>query len=423
MVFFFQIKEKGADIMESTELYTRPNIALYRMAQGVSLVVSKLIFGRRFVRNELKNAEGPLVVIANHEAALDFVNIIGATKRPMSFVISNSFYNSLPVNGILKRLAVIPKQQFQTTVHDMRRIKSVIDNGEILVIFPAGLMCEDGLSTPIPRATYKFLKWLGADVYVARSTGSYFVMPKWTSGMRSGKTFVDIYKLFSKDELKKLGVSEIKKATEKALLFDAYAEQEEHLVKYKDGDNLEGLENVLYECPECGTEFSIQVKEKTSLYCTDCGFRETADEFSFLHNTGYRGREIRHVSDWSRLIYSRLKERIESDDSFTLSADTKIHMIDRNKHKFSEVGFGNIRLSKHALDLSGTVNGKEITLSVSPANLPTLPFGPGRYLEIQHGDNIYRCVLSNGRLVMKFINALKIFYDINNPEPEKATAH
>lgn len=408
--------------MNSTGLYRRPNIALYRIAQGVSLVFAKLVFRRRFIRNELKDAEGPLVVIANHEAALDFVNIIGATSRPMSFVISNSFYNSLPVNGILKRLAVIPKQQFQTTVHDMKRIKSVIDNGEILVIYPAGLMCEDGISTPIPRATYKFLKWLGADVYAARTDGTYFVMPKWTSGMRSGETYMDIYKLFSKEELKTLSVSEIRAKTEDALLFDAYAEQENRLVKYKGSDNLEGLENVLYECPECGTEFSIQVKDKNSLYCTDCGYRETADEFSFLHNTGYRGREIRHVSEWSRLIYSRLKERIEADENYCLTSDTKIHMIDFKKHKFAEVGQGEIRLSKEGFVLSGSVNGKELSLSVSPANIPTLPFGPGRYLEIQHGDDIYRCVLSNGRLVMKFINALKIFYELHNPEPNAVRA-
>lgn len=405
--------------MNSTETYRRPNILLYRMAQGVSYAVARLVFKRRFVRNELKDAEGPLVVIANHEAALDFVNIIGATSRPMSFVISNSFYNSLPVNGILKRLAVIPKQQFQTSVQDMKKIKSVIDNGEILVIYPAGLMCEDGNSTPIPRATYKFLKWLGADVYVARTDGSYFVMPKWTKGMRSGETYLDIYKLFSKDELKELKVSEIRAKTEEALLFDAYAEQEKRLVKYRGGDNLEGLENVLYECPECGTEFSIQVKDKSSLYCTDCGYKETADEFAFLHNTGYRGREIRHVSEWSRLIYSRLKEKIEADHSFTLSADTRIHMIDFKKHKFADVGFGKIKLSKKSFELTGVINGEEVNLSVSPAGIPTLPFSPGRHLEIQHGGDIYRCVLSDGRLVMKFINALKIFHELNNPEQVK----
>ena len=402
--------------MNPNELYRRPNIVLYRLAQGVSFVLAKLVFKRKYIRNELKNADGPLVVIANHEAALDFVNIIGATNRPMSFVISNSFYNSLPVNGILNKLAVIPKQQFQTSVHDMKKIKSVIDNGEILVIYPAGLMCEDGISTPIPRATYKFLKWLGADVYVARTDGTYFVMPKWTKGLRAGETYMDIYKLFSKEQLKKLKIPEIKEKVEEALLFDAYDEQERLLVKYKDNDNVEGLENVLYMCPECGGEFSMQVKDKSSLYCTECGFRETSDEFAFLHNTGYIGREIRHISEWSRLIYSRLKEKIEADNSYSITAETKIHMIDFKKHKFEEVGFGKISLSKHSFDLIGIINGEEVSLSVNPAGIPTLPFSPGRHLEIQHGEDIYRCVLSDGRMVMKFINALKIFYELNNPE-------
>lgn len=107
----------------------------------------------------------------------------------------------------------------------MRRIKAVIENGESLVIYPAGLMCEDGISTPIPQATYKFLKWLDADVYVARASGTYFTMPKWTKGFRPGRTYMDIYKLFDRNELKKLSVGEIKERTDGAILFDAYREQ------------------------------------------------------------------------------------------------------------------------------------------------------------------------------------------------------
>ena len=77
-------------------------------------------------------------------------------------------------------MGVIPKQQFQTTVTDMKNMKAVVEAGQPLVIYPAGLMCEDGLSTPVPKATYKFLKWMNVDVYMARTEGSYFVMPKWS---------------------------------------------------------------------------------------------------------------------------------------------------------------------------------------------------------------------------------------------------
>lgn len=153
------------------------------------------------------------------QAAYDFVNLIGACKRPMSFVISNSFYQSLPIKGILDKLAVIPKQQFQTTTTDLKKIRAVIQAGESVVIYPAGLMCEDGLSTPIPTATYKLFKWLGVDVYMAKTCGTYFAMPKWTTGFRPGKTTLDIYKLFSKDELETLDADTIRQKTQQALPF------------------------------------------------------------------------------------------------------------------------------------------------------------------------------------------------------------
>ena len=105
-------------------------------------------------------------------------------------------------------------------------MKSVIEHGEILVLYPADLMCEDGVSTPIPKATYKFLKMLKADIYIANTSGTYFAMPKWSRGFRPGKTYLDVYKLFSRNDLATLNLDAIQKKTDGAILFDAYREQE-----------------------------------------------------------------------------------------------------------------------------------------------------------------------------------------------------
>ena len=134
--------------------YKKPNLFCYRLTQFVCWFVTTFVFRRKILRNEIRGKRGPYVVIANHQAALDFVNLIGTTSRPMNFVISNSFYNSLPIRGFIQKLGMIPKQQFQTTVRDLKRMKTVVDEGGRLVLYPAGLMCEDGLSTPIPTATY-----------------------------------------------------------------------------------------------------------------------------------------------------------------------------------------------------------------------------------------------------------------------------
>lgn len=396
--------------------YNKPNVIYYRIAQVVSWFVAFFIFKRKILRNEIKGVQGPFVVIANHQAVLDFVNLIGMTHRPMTFVISNSFFHSLPITGFMKKMGVIPKQQFQTTLNDMRNMKAVVDQGQPLVIYPAGLMCEDGLSTPIPQATYKFLKWLKADIYVARTNGAYFVMPKWAKGIRPGRTYLDVYKLFSKEELAQLDVETIKQRTDEAILFDAYREQEYLLVKHKGNQNIEGLENVLYMCPHCKTEFSIQVKNKNTIHCTKCGFEQASDNCAFLHKQQGKGEELRYVSDWSQLIYNDLKQRVKNGSETSITSTAEIQMIDYTKHKFTPVGTGTVTLSRDHFLLCACINGTDVDLSLPITSIPTLPFSPGKHLEIQHGEKIYRCVLDDGKLVMKYINMVKAFHELSTVE-------
>lgn len=398
--------------------YNKPSALHYKFAQIVSWFVANFIFRRKFIRNEIKDKKGPFVVIANHEAVLDFVNLIGATKRPMSFVISSAFFNTLPLKKFMTKMGVIPKAQFQTSMKDLRQMVSVIKNEGSIAIYPAGLMCEDGLSTPIPQATYKFLKLLNVDVYVAKTTGTYFVMPKWAEGISPGRTYMDIYKLFSKEELAEADEATIKVKTDEALLFDAYREQEQYLAKYKSNRVLSGLENVLYMCPYCKTEFSMQVKDKNVLQCSECGLTYSSDIYGFLHKESCFGPDMRYVSDWSRLIHEDMKSKIEEGLVQSFTAKTKIRMINFEKNKFIEVGSGTISLSTEELRIDGIVKEETINLAIPTAHFPTLPFKPGKHLDIQHNSDIYRCVLEDGRLAMKFIHMIKSIHELKESAPK-----
>ena len=275
-------------------------------------------------------------------------------------------------------------------------------------------MCEDGLSTPIPEATYKFLKWLKADVYAARTTGSYFVMPKWSRGFRPGHTYMDVYKLFSKEELAAADIEKVKRKTEEALLFDAYREQEKIAAKYRNNANIIGLENVLYMCPRCKSEYTIKLRNSDTLCCTKCGFEQNFDKFGFMHNESDKENEIRYVSDWSKLIYEDLKSKISSGINTSLSSKIKIHMIDEHKSRFTEVGEGTVILSRDGFNIKGNIKGEPSDLHISITNVPSLPFSPGKYIEVQQGSSIYRCIPNDGISVMKYINMVKIFYELDH---------
>ena len=394
----------------------------YSIVRTLAWFVAVFAFRRKIRRNEIRGKKGPYLIIANHEASLDFVNLIGATREPLHFVISRAFYNTLPCKWFSSRIGLIPKQQFQTTLKNIHEMKRVISDGEILVIYPAGLMCEDGRSTPIPAASYKFIQWLKTDVYVAKTSGTYFSMPKWAKGIRVGRTYLDVYRLFDKDELAATDEAVLKERIDEALAFDAYREQEENLVKYKSGDNIMGLENVLYMCPHCLTEFSMRTRQKNTIYCSECGFTEVSDEYAFLHRKGKRGRELRYVSKWSRLIYENLQKRIRDGIEEGMSLLCNVEIFNRNTRKHEYAGTATVALSLTHFILTGELFGEELDLSVPTTNFASLPFKPGKYFEIQHGDISYRCFPENGKAVMKFVNMVKIYYEINTANKEAATA-
>ena len=141
----------------------KPNMLVYRIMQGLSGIIARVVFRRRLLRNEIKDKKGPMVIIGNHEAALDFTTLVGATKQPITFVVSDSFYNTLPFRKYMKMIGVIPKQQFQTTIKEISMMRHAIKNDSILMFYPAGLMSEDGIATPIPQSTYAFLQWFPED--------------------------------------------------------------------------------------------------------------------------------------------------------------------------------------------------------------------------------------------------------------------
>ncbi|MBO5525196.1 MAG: 1-acyl-sn-glycerol-3-phosphate acyltransferase [Clostridia bacterium] len=394
--------------------YVKPNGLSYFIAKTVTTAAVKTMFKRKYLRNELKGVKGPYVVICNHECMLDGIFTFSINRNKHTLVMSKSMLDSLPIYSFVKKLGVIEKHQFQTKIADMKKLKAVVDSGHQLILYPAGLMTENGLSTPIPQATYKFLQWLGVDVYVARVYGTYFAMPKWAKGIRRGRTLLDVYKLFDSETLKGMKESEIKSQVDDAILFDAYEEQERLLVKYKKGNNVQGLQNVVYACPNCKSEFTIDVKGKRedTLCCRACGYEQTADKYGFLH--AKNGREIRHVSVWDSEIYDSLRQKVRADNTYCFSAETLVRKVDISTHKFQTVGEGVLSLSMEGFRLDGRIYGEEKHLHIPTHTIPALPNSPGRHIELQDGDEIYRCSLKEGKFVQKFVHLIKIFYEMHN---------
>lgn len=395
--------------------YKKPNVFVYNFAKFILKIFSKIYFKPTIIRNELKHHKKGCVILCNHECALDFPLLISASKRRCTFVMSKSFYDTLPCQSIVSKMRMIPKQQFQTNILDVSKMKAVVDSNHPLAIYPAGLMTESGLSTPIPASTYKFIKFLDADIFVARVSGTYFVNAKWRKGFRKGKVSFDLYRLFSKEELEKLSVEEIQEKAEKALVFDAYAEQEVNKFIYKNNSDINGLERVLYKCPKCGKEGYMVVKNNNQIVCDACGYSETCDDLGFLHVDNKNDVEYRHVSKWDQFIYDDLKRQIQNDPNFELKSEVVIASINKKTHKFENLGEGILTLNKDFYTFDGIKNNEKVLIKESSKSFFILPSNPIKNcIEFQNGSEIFRFYLKNtNEFVIKWIHALKVFYELN----------
>jgi 1-acyl-sn-glycerol-3-phosphate acyltransferase len=269
-------------------------------------------------------------------------------------------------------------------------------------------MSENGISTSPSFSIAKLLKLLNADVYICYTEGSYLTQPKWSKVRRKGKITVDVYKLISKEDLATISNEELFQLVGKNINYNSYENQKKNMIPFKNGNNVQGLEYVLYQCPKCKTIKSIVSEETTKLKCTCCGYKVEADNYGLLN-----GEELIFdtPSDWSIKIIDNLKAELINNPDFHLQDSVTIFMINYKKRKFEEVGTGVISIDKKNIVLKGVVNNENIEHCFFTSSYPMLPFVPGEYLEIQDGQNIYRLKFHDPYNVMIFINILKI---INN---------
>lgn len=92
--------------------------------------------------------EGAAVLICNHVSFVDPLLLAGSVRRPVRFVMDAKIYNTKGLHWFFKAAQTIPicspKQDPETYEQAFKSIKEVLDNGDIVGIFPEGKLTRDG---------------------------------------------------------------------------------------------------------------------------------------------------------------------------------------------------------------------------------------------------------------------------------------
>lgn len=327
-------------------------------------------------KTKFDKKKGPYIFISNHASRADYI-FTGIPMLParMNYVAGyNEFFRS-HLSGVFKLLQVIPKRNFVADSYTIKEISRILKSGGRVCIFPEGMSSISGANQPIALGTGKFLKHYKVPVYYSVIKGGYLTSPKYNLKDRYGKIEVEIDQLFTAEELEKLTPEEIEDKVNRALYHDDYAWNKERKYRYKIGDTgAEGLETLLFWCPKCGKQHTMQSKGNT-LYCTACGNGMTLDETYAMTPFDESCVIPETQTQWFNMQREVIKKEVKNAD-FELRENVKLGTIPKyeqlKNQKTSEiVGEGTLVLNRSGLTYTGTKNGEEFTFHIESKNLPT----------------------------------------------------
>jgi 1-acyl-sn-glycerol-3-phosphate acyltransferase len=128
----------------------------------VAFVVSRIVYRFRVRGDEHIPVSGPAVLISNHVSFMDAVLIMAASPRPIRFIMDHRIF-ATPVLGSVFRLAkaipIAPRSEDPHTYEAaFATARQVLDEGDLLGIFPEGSITRDGELQPFKGGVLKILQ-------------------------------------------------------------------------------------------------------------------------------------------------------------------------------------------------------------------------------------------------------------------------
>ena len=114
----------------------------------LAFLLTRLIYRFRIRGDHHIPAEGPAVLVCNHVSFIDAVLLMAASPRPIRFIMDHRIF-AMPVLGTMFRLAkaipIAPQRDDPARYAEaFAQARRVLDEGDLLAIFPEGGITRDG---------------------------------------------------------------------------------------------------------------------------------------------------------------------------------------------------------------------------------------------------------------------------------------
>ena len=293
----------------------------------------------------------PYVMLCNHNAFLDF-KVATKTIYPARANYVVAIDGFIGREWLLRQVGCICKRKFTNDITLIRQLKTVIDHGDVAMIYPEARYSLCGTTAVLPASLGKLCKLLKVPVAVLICHGHHVNSPFWNLHDRGVKpTEAEFRLLFTPEELAASSADELNRRIVEAFQYDDFAWQKEKGIRTPYEGRAEGLHKVLYQCPHCLTEFRMSSKG-TKLFCGSCGKSWTMSELGEL-SADEGETEFSHIPDWYEWERANVKKEVADG---TYSSGVLPVTVDTlpNAKKFIRLGEGTMVHDMRGFTVRGT---------------------------------------------------------------------
>ena len=191
----------------------------------------------------------------------------------------------------------------------------------------------------------------------------------------------EIKRIISVEELNTLSPENLIDIMTTNLGYNDYENAKIKNLKYRDKNKAVGLESVLYYCPKCHKEYSVETNGNT-VYCKDCGFSvDINEQYSFNENE----LGLKNIHEWYELIKEYERNNLKQD--LNLSCEVDIVKFNFTDSKLNEKGSGVCTLTKEGFKYEGDLKVKSFEIPIN--SLPALAFSCNEEFECYYDNELY----------------------------------
>lgn len=344
----------------------------------------------------VKIKDKAFMVIGTHTCFTDFYFLAKAIYPNRINVVANRYFCKLKATrNVLAPLQVVPKNLFAPDVETAKLLIQAKKMGCNLGIFPEGRLSSDGASLPVAYGTANLIKKLALPIYFQTTVGGYFAKPKWRNSIQRISVDVRLEKLLSEEQIASMTEQQIQEVLDAKFIYDECKEYAKREKVKKNSVNVLGLENILYRCPKCGSEFKM-TSTKNSLICGECGNQMIFDDRYLCDG--------KTISDY----YREQKALLDSQENFFMQEKCSAKRFNNKKGVFEDFCDGVCTLTNDEITFVGKNGEQEIKLSHTPKTLQALAFSAGEEFEFYVDGRLYYFYPENREQVIKW----SIIWDI-----------